>query len=613
MRRLLNLLLLVTLAIPPAGAAPDPRAADILARSKAAQGGAAWDTARFIRTKMQIETSGLKGPGESLEDARTGAFVDTFKLGAFSGASGFDGKTVWEQDSSGQTAIQGSDDQRQGAVNDSYRRSHAFWYADRAKASIAYAGEKPDAGRKFHVLKIAPEGGRPFDMWIDAKTFLIDRIAERNSRELRTTFPSDYRPVAGRLIPFFARQTNGEAKYDTIVKIDSVAFEDAVTQTAFAPPGPPKRDYGFLNGKSTTFPFRLVNNHIYLDVRLNGRPYEFLFDTGGLNVITPTVARELGLKSEGAIQARGSGEKAQEAGFTTVDRLDVGGAYLEKQTFVVIALESFKDVEGKPITGIIGYEVFKRFVVVTDYENARITLIEPEGFVYRGPGTRVEMALNDRTPEVAGDIDGIPGKFTLDTGARSTLDLSTPFVEKHNLVARYGARYQGVTGWGVGGPTRSWIVRCKRFAMGAAFVDAPVVELSQNKAGSMADAYLAGNVGAGVLKKFNIVWNYSRHEIFFEMNKIFAERDVYDRAGFWANLGDGAFDVVDVVAGAPADAAGLKPGDRIVSANGKKAGAELTLPDLRLLKKAPAGTNLILEVMRGAQRLTINITLEDLV
>ncbi|MCE9523384.1 MAG: PDZ domain-containing protein, partial [Alphaproteobacteria bacterium] len=243
----------------------------------------------------------------------------------------------------------------------------------------------------------------------------------------------------------------------------------------------------------------------------------------------------------------------------------------------------------------------------------RITLIEPEGFAYRGPGTRVEMALNDRTPEVAGDIDGIPGKFTLDTGARSSLDLSTPFVEKNNLVARYQAKYQGVSGWGVGGPARSWTVRGKRFAMGAAFVDAPVVELSQNKSGSLADAYVSGNVGAGVLKKFNIVWNYSRHEIFFEKNKLHAERDVYDRAGFWANLGDGVFDVVDVVAGAPADAAGLKVGDRIVSANGKKAGTELTLPDLRLLKKAPAGTNLILEILRAGQRLTINIMLKDLV
>ena len=612
MRILLTVIMLILLGAPTI-AAPDTRVADILARSKVAAGGATWDSARFVRTKTFIETSGLKGPGDSLEDARTGAFVDTYKLGAFSGASGFDGKTAWEQDASGQVIIQGSDNQRQGAINEAYRRAHSYWYADRAKAAITFAGDTSEGGRKFVVLKIAPEGGRPFDMWIDAKTFLIDRIAERDARELRTTFMSDYRNVAGRMVAFATRQTNGEAKYDTIVKVESVVFEDTVAQAAFAPPPPPKRDFGLAGGKSATFPFRLVNNHIYMTVRLNGHPYEFLFDTGGLNVITPTVARELGLSFEGNIQANGSGEGSQEAAFTKVNRLEVGGAYLENQTFVVIGLESFTDVEGVPITGIVGYEIFKRFVVVTDYENSRITLIEPEGFAYKGRGLRVEMGFNDRTPEVEGEIDGLKGKFTLDTGARNTLTLSTPFVEKNDLVTRYQAKVQGVNGWGVGGPARGWIVRAKRFAMGGATVVDPVVELSQNKAGSMADAYVAGNVGAGILKKFNIVWDYGRHQIFFDPNKLQAQRDVHDRAGFWVNLAGDVFTVVDVTPGSPADMAGLKAGDRVSGVNGKRAVSQVSLPDFRLLKLAPAGTNLILDVIRGGQSLKVDILLKDMV
>jgi Aspartyl protease/PDZ domain len=613
MRHVLAAVLLL-LCLNPIAAAADPHAADILRQAKTAAGGAAWDDARFVRTKMRIETSGLKGTSESLEDARTGAFVDTFDLGAFKGASGFDGTTVWEQDPSGQIAIQGAEEPRQAAINEAYRRSHAYWYADRAQALIEYGGEAPDGQRKLHVIRIKPKGGRPFDMWIDAKTFLVDRIAERNARELRTTFYADYRTVAGRLVPFSSRQTNGQAKYDTIVRVESVAFENDAPRTAFAPPAPPKRDFGFLGGaKSTTIPFKLVNNHIYLEVRLNGRPSEFLFDTGGLNVITPTVAREMGLKAEGAVEATGAGEKSADAGFTKVERMQVGDAFLENQTFVVIALEAFKEVEGKPITGIIGYEVFKRFVVYMDYENARVTLTKPEGFSYRGRGVRVPMDLNERTPEVMGEIDGMPGKFSLDTGSRSSLDLMKPFVDKNNLVARYGAKFQGVTGWGVGGPARSWIVRGKRFSLGGATVDDPVVVLSQAAKGSFSDAYVAGNVGAGVLKQFNIVWNYPNHEIYLEKNKNHGKRDVFDRAGFWINLGDRAFDVVDVIAGAPADVAGLKSGDRIVGVNGKMAETEVTLPDFRLLKKAPAGTNLILDVVRGTQRLTINITLKDLV
>jgi Aspartyl protease/PDZ domain len=595
------------------GQTPDFRAAEILARAKQAAGGAAWDSVRFIRMKMQVETSGLKGPAESLEDVRTGTYVDTFKLGTFAGASGYDGKTVWEQDSSGQVAIMGADDQRQGAANEAYRRARAFWFPDRAKANVAYGGEAADAGRKFHVIKISPEGGRPFDLWVDAETFMTARVAERNSRELRTTLTSDYRNVEGRMLPFAVRVTNGDVKYDTTVKVESVKFEDQAAQTAFAPPAPPKRDYGFVAGTSTTIPFRLVNNHIYLQVRLNGRPMELLFDTGGMNVITPTVARELGLPSEGKLQARGVGEKSVEASLTTVDRMDLGSAFLAKQRFVVIPMESFTEVEGVPITGIIGYEVFKRFVVVTDYENSRVTLIEPGAFTYRGNGTRVEMKLNDRIPEVAGTIDGVPGQFTLDTGARNSLTLTAPFIEKNNLVARYRPQVSAVTGWGVGGPARGWLVRAQTFTMGGVSADGPIVDLSQQKAGAFADRYVAGNVGAGILKKFNIVWDYSRNQLFFEKNKHHVVRDVHDRAGFWANASGDAFLVVDVTQGGPADQAGLKAGDRIMVVNGKRAVADVTLPDLRLLKKAPPSTNMILEVVRGTERRTINILLKDLV
>jgi C-terminal processing protease CtpA/Prc len=115
------------------------------------------------------------------------------------------------------------------------------------------------------------------------------------------------------------------------------------------------------------------------------------------------------------------------------------------------------------------------------------------------------------------------------------------------------------------------------------------------------------------LSQFNIVWDYTHHQIFFEKNRRHGAPDVFDRAGFWINVGDGSFDVVDVIAGAPADAAGLKVGDRIVGVNGKRAGSEMSLPDFRMLKKGPVGTNLILDVQRGAQRLQLNVLLRDLV
>ena len=66
-----------------------------------------------------------------------------------------------------------------------------------------------------------------------------------------------------------------------------------VEDSAFKLPAPPPPDFALAGGKtSTTVPFELVNNHIYVDVRLNGKgPYRLMCDTGGANIVTPELFR----------------------------------------------------------------------------------------------------------------------------------------------------------------------------------------------------------------------------------------------------------------------------------------------------------------------------------
>lgn len=600
----------------PADGAQDPRAMQALAQAKAAMNGAAWDGVHYMRTKMHLATSGLSGTNETLADTKTGAFVNRYDLGVAKGANGYDGKTVWSQDDSGQVAVQGDEASRQTAINEAYRNANGYWRADLA-ADITWGGMQKDGKRSFDVVRITPENGRPFDLWIDAKSHLFDRTIEKGATRTNTTLFGDWRAASnGALVAFRVRQTNGEAKYDTEITLDSVTFETEVPPDAFAPPPPPKPDFGFVTAgaQNTTVPFTLVNNHMYVKVMLNGKgPYELLFDTGGSNVITPTVAEALGLKAEGALQASGAGEKSQDAGLARVARMTVGDAFLDNQTFVVIALESFGNVEGRPITGLFGYEVFKRFVVKTDYERSRIVLNDPDTFVYKGNGTRTPFEFKEIIPIVPGEIDGIPGTFQLDTGSRGSIDLMTPFVKKHDLVAKYGAKLDGVAGWGVGGPARAWFVRGTKLTFGGVSVDAPVVGLSQQQKGAFSDVYTAGNIGAGVLKKFNITWDYPHHQIYFERNANYAKPDVFDRAGLWANLGGTGFEVVDVYQGAPAAEAGLQVGDKITAVNGSAAGSAISLPDFRALLRGPVGSRIRLDVVRGTETKKIVITLRELV
>jgi hypothetical protein len=593
----------------------DSKAGAVLQASAEAMGEANFGSVACVRTKARIAIAGLKGTLEALIDAKTGNYWNFEDVVVDHEHDGYDGKSVWQQDGSGQVAIQGSEDAVRGAIDTAYQNAHGYWHNDKWPADIAYAGERKEGVRSFDVVRITPSGGRPFDLWFDTKTHVLDRSVERGAIRTNTTLFSDYRSVSGVEMPFRIHQTNGETKYDSDLTVDTIAFEKSAPPAIFSPPPPPKPDFAFASGgKSTTVPFRLINNHMYVEVRLNGKgPFEFLFDTGGSNVVTPTLARELGVNPQGAFQGSGVGEKSADVGLVKVERETIGGVHLDNQVFAVISLESFGAVEGRPITGIFGFEVFKRFVVKTDYENNQIVLTDPTGWSYAGPGTRTPFRLKEVIPVVDGEIDGIKGAFQLDTGSRLSLSLLTPFVERNKLATKYNAKLSGVEGWGVGGASRAWFVRVHRFAFGGVTVDEPVVGLSQQKSGALTDVYTAGNVGAGILKRFNITWDYPHSQIYFERNKNYSARDVFDRAGIWANLSSRGFDVVDVIANTPAAEAGLGVGDTILTVDGMKAGSEITLPDFRVLLRSSPGRKLKLEVLRGGQTVSLTIVLRDLV
>lgn len=588
---------------------------EILARAKAAAGGSAFDAIHTIRIKGKLSTGGLTGTAESLRDVSTGRYVERIQLGPLSEADGFDGATAWSQDASGQSRAEEGGDGRLGAIGEAYRGALAYWYPRRWPAQIEDTGGREENGRRFMTLRITPKGGRPFDLWIDAATMLIDRTVEKAAIETRTMFVSDYRTVDGVKLPFASRSTNGDPRYDQIVTIDTVALNVPAEDASFRRPVPPPPDFSIAGDRtSTSVPFELLNNHIYLNVRLNGKgPYRLLCDTGGVNVITPELARELGVTSEGAFEGRGAGEKSEAFGITKVAKVEIGDATIANQMFAVFPLGPFSAVEGVPQFGLVGYEVFKRFVARVDYGNGLLTLWLPAAFTHKGTGTVVPFVFNEHIPQVEGSIDGFPGKFDIDTGARGSVTILAPFAEKNHLKDHFGTVVPAMTGWGVGGPTRGLLARAKVLKLGGVEVDAPTVDLSQQKEGAFTDPYVAGNVGAGVLKRFNVTFDYGHQRIIFEPNANAARPDTCDRAGMWINRASDGFEVVDVVAGGPAEAADVRVGYRIAAIDGT-AVEKLSLPAVReRFRSEPVGTAVKLTLLAGGERREVTLVLRDLV
>lgn len=563
-------------------AAPDPH--ELLSRSKQAAGGAAWDRVERLRVTSTLRTAGLAGTSESLSDLATGRYVTSFDLGVTRGASGFDGEASWQRDASGDVLVTDSQSDVEASRTEGYRTALGYWYPERWKAEIESRGKVEDGGRAYFVLSIHPEGGRQFELWLDAETLLAARIVERGAVHTNTTELSDYREVEGLMIPFEQRSENEQPGSKVEASLTAVEVNPQLATEAFAVPQVKVEDFQIAGGAtSVTIPFELLNNHIYVEAAVGDHPPgRFLVDTGGANLLTDVAASEMGVESQGSIPVGGAGEGSVMAGIAKLDRFTLGAIRFDGPTFVVLPLQGVTEAGGVHFDGLIGFEIFKRFVVTIDYAGGRLTLTRPEVFTYHGPGERIPFRFDGRHPVVDGSIDGVPGTFSIDTGSRSSLDLHRPFIEAHGLEERYRPQVEGITGWGVGGGVRSGVTRSRSLKLGGIEIPGLITELTRQEKGAFTDRYLAGNVGGNVLRRFTVTFDYTRREMILEPNAHFGEPDVFDRSGMWINQVDGAFEVMDVVAAGPAAAAGLVVGDRIVAVDGRPVVEAVRLPDLRL-------------------------------
>jgi membrane-associated protease RseP (regulator of RpoE activity) len=590
-----------------------PSADAVLAANKAAMG-----TAPEPTTKIEYAYSGqgMTGKITSLNDLKSGMWVDEAAIGPATETQGFDGAHAWGKDPSGAVTQQDGGDNRALAVNEGYRRANLWWQPDHAGATVVSDGEKTDGGNTYDVLTVTPKDGKNFDAWFDAKSHLLSRVVEMQSTQTSTTTLSDYRAENGLQLPHKIHTTNGDAQYDQDMTATSVAFLPAQPASAYAAPKVVLNDYAIAgDAKETTFPFKLINNHIFADVKVNGKgPYQFIFDTGGVNLLTPPLTQKLGLAAEGHMQGNGAGSGHMDVQLVKVASLQLGDATIKDQIFAQIPLNSMSDIEGVDMPGMVGFETFRRFVTRIDYGARKMTLIKPEAFDPKTAGTPVTIKFNGNTIEAPATYDGVQGTFTIDTGNRSSVILNSPFVAAHSQFAKYNDAPQAVTGWGIGGPTRSHVFRGHDLVIGGQTIAAPVIQLSTATKGADADPSQSGNIGGGILKRFMVTLDYGHNTMYLKpVTQTVSDLDSFDRSGMWINRNTDGYTVVDVTKGGPSDAAGLKVGDEIVSVDGKPAtSVPLYETRARLRNEAP-GTVVKFTVKRGGETKDIAVTLRDLI
>jgi hypothetical protein len=196
--------------------------------------------------------------------------VATEQAGAIGDAYGYDGAMPWQRDLSGANTAQQGGDRIAVAVNEAYRM------AERLVAGGSWRGggrlcRTGDGGRAGARSSDGHAEGRQglFDAWFDAGTHLLAKIAEDRQFFHTKTLYDDYRPEGGLMLAHTVTVDNGTGRggFDHM-KLTRVAIGPARPLSAYALPTAPPTGGSIAGGAaSVTLPFRLLNNHIYVQAR----------------------------------------------------------------------------------------------------------------------------------------------------------------------------------------------------------------------------------------------------------------------------------------------------------------------------------------------------------
>jgi len=594
-----------------AGTAGSPTVESVLAANHAAVG--AFPQKGTLTLEYAQKQSGLTGTATHTVDLESGAYAERTDTTVISEARGYDGRRPWQTDVSGVSTDQLGGDRVPVAVNQAYRNANLWWRTDRGGAQIAYIGRENLDGRPADHLAVTPRGGGRFDAWFHSQTHLLVRTAEPQQFFKTATSYGDYSRVSGALIAQSRTVDFGNGD-PTELRLKQARFGPSQPLGSYSTPKARPSGGRIEGARSVTLPIRLLNNHVYVEARVNGKgPYTFIVDTGGHTLIAPRVAKEAGLQVFGAGASSGAGEKTGTLGFARFHEVALGPVKLTDQPAFITDIYD-PSIEGIPVDGMVGFELFARFAVQLDYGAKTMTITDFDAFKAPKEGTRIPFKFYDHLPAVDGFIDNLPARFDIDSGSRAEVDITSPFVAKNNLRGRYKPGISAITGWGVGGAARSYVVRMPSLTLGSVKVPSVVTGLSEAKAGSFSDPSFDGNIGSGLLKRFVATFDYSHQVMYLKpLDPQPADAGAFDRSGMWINAKDGGFEVEQVSPGGPAEQAGLMKGDVITAINGKPARAE-ELSDARTrLKTLPAGSAAELSIRRAGQNRTIRVQLRDLI
>lgn len=411
--------------------------------------------------------------------------------------------------------------------------------------------------------------------------------------------------------------------------------------------------------RSKKIKFKLINNLMIIPVEVNGIELSFVLDTGVSKAILFNLVNSdsLQIKNVEVINLRGLGGEGDIEALKSKNNLFKFGNAINVNQDIYVVFDSsinFTPRLGVQVHGIIGYEIFKDFIVEINYGSRYIRLHKHGYFQPKKSKKWQSLSLNlyNNKPYLDAEvmIDSVfkPVKLLIDSGGSDALWL---FEDRElGILPQEDKVFDDFLGKGLSGAVFGKRSKISTFKLGdyelkninVAFPDSVSINIARNY------RERNGSIAGNLLKRFNFFVDYRNKTILFKKNGNFKSPFYYNNSGivleqrgvrivrekYRVNSYDvmrssqndtgtnidaivnytislkPAYQIVELRETSNAKAAGLAIGDVLSSINGKPA-HQFSLQEINELFHDKEGKRISIKVERDKKEILFRFALDN--
>ncbi len=386
-------------------------------------------------------------------------------------------------------------------------------------------------------------------------------------------------------------------------------------------------DMSLLKGaRKVDIPFEYVNNFIVVKLIFNRTfPLKFIFDTGAEHTILTKreITDLLQVNYLREFKVMGADMKTEMTAYLANDiHLKINNIIFFNHSILVLEDDYFRfdEFAGVNVQGILGADLFRRFIVKINYHRKVITLYDPRYFSPPKDFREIPIELKRNKPYLFADAlfqeqqEESNIKLLVDTGASLSLLLHTDSDSSFHLPPNV---ILSNIGMGLGGFLEGYMGRIKMLDMSKYELN-NVITNFQDTNPDIDPEYLNhrnGIIGNQLLYRFTIIIDYVKSKMYLKPNKHFDEKFQYDKSGIslaasGVNLNN--YTILYLVPNSPAAEAGLQKGDELKKINGWPV-SFFSLEDMNKKLRKKTGKQIKLVIHRNGERMKYTFKLRPLI